>query len=131
MPKTRKSSALSLLRGFLYAVLFTLAAMLLLAAAIAYLHLPDKSIRFFNQLIKITAVILGTCSAVRRGGEMGLASGTLIGLGYMALGYGMYMTLGGGSFDFAGMLGEMLVGTAVGAVTGTARANMSTKRRKA
>ena len=130
MPRTRKSSAVLLLRGMLTAVLFTLAAMLLTAAAVTWLHLPDKRIRLINQLIKIAAVILGTNAAVRRGGETGLLSGALIGLGYMALGYAMYMALGGGSFGFSSVLGEMLVGSAVGAVTGTIRANMSPKRRK-
>jgi len=130
MPRTRRSNLFSLLKGFLAAIGITLAGMLLIALAVTYLHLPDKSIRFFNQLVKISAIILGTCVAVRRGDEMGLASGTLIGLGYMALGYGMYMALGGGSFGFSSMLGEMLIGTAVGAVAGTVRANMSAKRRK-
>ena len=131
MTRTRKNSALCLLKGFLAAILITLAGMLLIALAVTYLHLPDKNIRFLNQLVKVASVILGTCFAVRRGGEMGLATGTLLGLGYMALGYGMYMALGGGSFDFAGVLGEMLVGAAVGAITGTIRANMNARRRKA
>lgn len=105
--------------------------MLLIAAAITWLHIPDKSIRFLNQLVKIGAIILGTCMAVRRGGEMGLASGSLLGLAYMVLGYALYIILGGGSFEIAGALGEMLIGTTVGAVTGTIRANMSASRRKA
>ena len=130
MPRTRKNSAFLLLKGMLTAILFTLIAMLLTAAAVTWLHLPDKSIRLINQLIKISAIILGTRAAVNRGGEMGLLSGTLIGLGYMALGYAMYAALGGGSFDFGSILGEMLIGTAVGAITGTVRANMSAKRRK-
>ena len=130
MPRTRKNSAIQLLKGMLTAILFTLAAMLLTAAAVAWLGIPDKSIRPINQLIKIAAIILGTMTAVKRGGEAGLLSGTLIGLGYMVLGYAMYVALGGGSFDFSGILGEILIGTAAGAITGTIRANMSPKRRK-
>ena len=58
----------------------------------------------------------------------GLVSGAVLGLGYMALGYTMYVALGGGSFAAGNMLGEMLLGSAVGAVTGAVRANMHPRR---
>ena len=40
----------------------------------------------------------------------------------------MYVLLGGGSFAVGNMLGEMLLGSAVGAVTGAVRANLSPRR---
>ena len=95
MPKSRKNNGVSLLKGLLIAILITLVGMVLVAAAVTWLHVPDKRIRFLNQLVKYTAIILGTCASVRKGGEMGLATGTFLALAYMALGYGMYMGLGG------------------------------------
>ena len=125
MPKTRKSAVLSLLKGLLIAVAFTLVCMLLMAAALVYLHMGDRLLTLLNQLVKLLAVALGTCAAVPRGGSRGFLSGVEIALVYMALGYGLYVLLGGGSFAAGNMLGEMLLGSAVGAVTGAVRANLS------
>jgi len=130
MPKTRKGNCLSLAKGLLFAIAATLAGMLLIAAGVTWLQIPDTKIRFCNQLVKITAIILGTCAAVKRGGEMGLATGSLLSLAYMSLGYCMYISLGGGVFSVSSMLGEMLIGTAVGAITGTIRANLSAGKRR-
>ena len=128
MPKTRKSTLLALLRGLLIAVALTLACMLIMAAALVYLQMSDRLLTVLNQLVKLLAIALGTCAAVPRGGSRGLLTGVEIALVYMALGYAMYVLLGGGSFAVGNMLGEMLLGSAVGAVTGAVRANLSPRR---
>ena len=128
MPRTRKSAILSLLKGLLVAVAFTLACMLAMAAALVYLQMSDRLLSLLNQLVKLLAIALGTCAAVPRGGSRGFLTGVEIALVYMALGYGLYVLLGGGSFAVGNMLGEMLLGSAVGAVTGAVRANLSPRR---
>ena len=128
MPKTRKRTLLSLLKGLLIAVALTLACMLIMAAALVYLQMSDRLLTVLNQLVKLLAIALGTCAAVPRGGSRGLLTGVEIALLYMALGYAMYVLLGGGSFAVGNMLGEMLLGSAVGAVTGAVRANLSPRR---
>ena len=128
MPKTRKSTLLALLRGLLIAVALTLACMLIMAAALVYLQMSDRLLTVLNQLVKLLAIALGTCAAVPRGGSRGLLTGVEIALVYMALGYAMYVLLGGGSFAVGNMLGEMLLGSAVGAVTGAVRANLSPRQ---
>lgn len=128
MPKSRRSIVRLLLLGLPAAVLFTLIAMVALAAALVWLHLSDSALTWLNQLVKLAAVVLGVCIAVPRGGDRGLATGVLLALAYSALGYGMYVALGGGSFAAGNMLGEMLLGSAAGAVTGAVRANMNQKR---
>jgi len=130
MPRTRKSTVVSLLRGLLAAVALTLIGMLLMTAAITWLHMSDGCVHALNQLLKIVAIAVGVCEAVRRGGEMGFATGTLLALAYMVLGYGAYLGLGGGCFNASSMLGEMLVCSVAGAVTGTIRANMRAKARR-
>ena len=129
MPRTRKSAALALLKGLLIAVALTLACMLLMAAALVALQMSDRLLTVLNQIVKLLAIALGTCVAVPRGGSRGLLTGVEIALVYMALGYAMYVLLGGGSFAVGNMLGEMLLGSAVGAVTGAVRANLGPKRR--
>ena len=128
MPRTRKSAALALLKGLLIAVALTLACMLLMAAALVALQMSDRLLTVLNQIVKLLAIAVGTCVAVPRGGSRGLLTGVEIALVYMALGYAMYVLLGGGSFAVGNMLGEMLLGSAVGAVTGAVRANLSPRR---
>lgn len=128
MPKTRKRTLLSLLKGLLIAVALTLVCMLAMAAALVYLQMSDRLLTVLNQVVKLLAIALGTCAAVPRGGSRGLLTGVEIALLYMALGYAMYVLLGGGSFAVGNMLGEMLLGSAVGAVTGAVRANLSPRR---
>ena len=128
MPRTRKSAALALLKGLLIAVALTLACMLLMAAALVALQMSDRLLTVLNQIVKLLAIAVGTCVAVPRGGSRGLLTGVEIALVYMALGYAMYVLLGGGSFAVGNMLGEMLLGSAVGAVTGAVRSNLSPRR---
>ena len=128
MPKTRKRTLLSLLKGLLIAVALTLACMLLMAAALVALQMSDRLLTVLNQIVTLLAIAVGTCVAVPRGGSRGLLTGVEIALVYMALGYARYVLLGGGSFAVGNMLGEMLLGSAVGAVTGAVRANLSPRR---
>lgn len=131
MFRTRKATLKSLLLGLAAAILFTLAAMLALAAALLGLPIGDNVLRMLNQIIKLIAVIIGCCAAVPRGGEKGLVTGVTLALFYIALGYASYLALGGGSFDAVCMLGEMLLGCAAGALTGAVRANLRPHRRSA
>jgi len=129
MVRNRKSVLKSLFLGLVVSILFTLLCMLLLAAALILLHVSDGLLTTLNQVIKLAAVILGTCAAVPRGGEKGLATGTVLALTYSILGYALYLALGGGSFSVRCMLGEMLLGWAAGAVTGVVRANLQPRGR--
>lgn len=130
MARTRKNTVKSLVFGLLVAAAFTIGCMLALAAALVYSRMPDGTLRLINQLIKYSAVFLGVSAAVPRGGDKGLITGVVLALLYIILGYAMYLLLGGGSFDIGCMLGELLLGSAVGAVTGAVRANLHPKRRR-
>ena len=130
MPRTRKRTLKSLVFGLIIAILFTVGAMLILAAALVYLQIGDGALRLLNQLIKYLAIFLGVRAAVPRGGEKGLVTGVVLAILYIILGYIIYLLLGGGSFSATGMLGEILLGSAAGAVTGAVRANMAPRRAK-
>ena len=129
MVRNRRSILKSLALGLFTAVFVTLVAMLLLAAALVYLRFGDRLLTVLNQLLKLVSIVLGVCVAVPRGAERGLATGVLVALIYTVLGYILYLLLGGGSFAVGTMLGEMMLGSAAGAVTGAVRANLSPRGR--
>ena len=129
MVRNRRSILKSLALGLFTAVFVTLVAMLLLAAALVYLRFGDRLLTVLNQLLKLVSIVLGVCVAVPRGSERGLATGVLVALIYTVLGYILYLLLGGGSFAVGNMLGEMMLGSASGAVTGAVRANLSPRGR--
>ena len=130
MTRTRKGTLKSLLLGLIAAILFTLLSMLALSAVLVWSQMSDGTLRLLNQLVKLIAIFIGTGIAVPRGGERGLVTGTVLALFYIILGYAFYLLLGGGSFSFGCMLGEMLLGSAVGAITGAVRANLNSRRRR-
>ena len=130
MPRTRKSTFKSLLLGLFVSIAFTLAAMLVLAAALLFFRIDDGLLRILNQVIKLIAIISGVCVSVPRGSSCGLATGVLLALAYSVSGCIVYTLLGGCALDFASFLGELLLGSAVGAVTGVVRANMQQKKRR-
>jgi len=129
MARNRKNILKSLLLGLAGSILLTLLCMLLLAAALVLLRLPDGLLTTLNQIIKIAAVITGVCIAVPRGGEKGFATGTVLALFYSVLGYVLFILLGGGSFSVRCLLGEILLAWAAGAATGAVRANLSPRSR--
>ena len=130
MKGKRTAVVKSIAAGLISAILVTLAGMLLMAGLMMVVSVGDRWLMILNQLLKIGSVILGTCIAVPRGGQRGLATGTAVALLYACIGYGMYAALGGAGFTIGGMLGEILICAAAGAVTGTIRANMQPNRRR-
>ena len=129
MKKNRLSAAVSLLKGLLSAIALTLVGMAAIAAIAVYAQAPDGVIRGLNQILKGLAILLGTRVAVGRGGERGFFTGMALAMLYMALGYGLAVALGGSDFAVPGMLGEILVGAALGGVIGAVLANLPAKRR--
>lgn len=129
MAVRRKNVAVDLFRGLLIAILLTLVAMLAAAALAIFARISDSAIRALNQAIKLGAILFGVRAAVPRGGVHGFATGAVIAMAYMILGYGLYVLLGGGAFSIVAMLGEILIGAAVGGVIGAIRANQSAQMR--
>lgn len=127
--KDRRNALVRLLLGVMSAALTTLAAMLLMAAALMYLKIGDTAICYFNQSIKLFSAALGACAAVPRGGERGLLTGMAVGFFYCALGCGVCRALGGVEIGVSDVLGETLLCGAAGAVTGVIRANLAPRAR--
>lgn len=131
MARTRMETVVALLKGLLIAVALTLAGMAGIAALAVYLRASDAVIRVLNQALKCLAILFGVTVAVGRGGSRGFFTGMALAIVYMALGYAMAVLLGGNAFAVAGMLGEILIGAALGGVIGSVLANLPRRRTKA
>ena len=128
MGRNRMEALLALLKGLLAAVALTLVGMTAIAALAVYARASDGVIRALNQVLKCLAILTGTAVAVGRGGQRGFITGMALAIIYMALGYGMAVWLGGNAFQAPGMLGEILIGAALGGVTGAVLSNMPRRR---
>ncbi|NLF27653.1 MAG: TIGR04086 family membrane protein [Clostridiales bacterium] len=130
MKSARGSALLTVLKGLLVAAGVTLAGMLLLSLAVVLLGVSDGALSLMNQLLKLVSVLLGVRIAVGLGGTRGFVIGATVALLYMAIGYALYWKLGGAVFSMASMLGEMLLGGAVGAASGAVFANLKPRTRR-
>lgn len=115
-------------KGFLLAVLLTLLLMAVLTVAVWRTDMSDATLTLLNQLLKIGSIAVGTYLAVGRGGEAGFLTGAVIGILYMAVGYGVYAALDGLVLA-SSIAGEMITGAAAGALTGAISANLPPRRR--
>lgn len=129
MSSNRMGILLSILKGLLIAAAVTLTGMLLIALLTVFTRISDRLLTTLNQLLKIISILIGVRAAVGRGGSRGFITGAVVALLYMILGYVLYVSLGG-VHSVTLMLGEMLMGSAVGAFTGAILANMRPKKRR-
>ena len=130
MRDARLNILLSLIKGLLAAVALTLLCVAGLAALAVFARVSDGLITALNQALKTAAIILGVVVAVGRGGDRGFFTGMALDMAYMALGYWMYVALGGSAFSVTDMLGEILIGAAVGAIAGAILSNLPAKKRR-
>ena len=128
MAMTRRRTALALARGLAAAVGLTLALMAIVAALAVWARLSDGLITALNQFMKLASILLGATVAIGRGGERGFFTGMALAMLYMALGYACYVLLGGSGFVASEMLGEILIGAAIGAIAGAVLSNMRPAR---
>jgi len=130
MAKSRAKVLLSLLRGLAAAIAITLLGMAVIAALAVYLRASDAAIRVMNQVLKGLAILSGAFFAIGQGGENGFVKGMALAIVYMFLGFLLVTLLGGSAFSVGGMLGEILIGAALGAAAGAVYANLPERRRR-
>ena len=130
MAKSRAQVFSSILKGLALAILLTLALMVGVAALTLGLRISDGTLTALNQLMKLAGILLGVSVCVARGGRRGFITGMTVAMLYMSIGYACYAALGGNAFVPAQMLGEILMGGAVGAIAGAIRSNLPEKKRR-
>ena len=119
----------SVMKGLLCAVALTLLLMVGVAAAALKLRVSDGMLTALNQVMKLLSILLGVTVAVGCGGQRGFLTGMTVAMLYMTLGYGCYVALGGNAFVVTQMLGEILIGAALGATAGAVLSNLPAGRR--
>ena len=121
---------MSLGRGMLTALGITAAGMTLLSLGVVYAGIKDGTLLALNQLLKLIAVFSGTWTAVTPGGTRGFALGAVLGIVYIALGYGV-CALWEGTLEMTGgmLVLELALGAAIGGVSGALVANLSPRKR--
>lgn len=129
-----KSAGLSIIRGLGAAIGVTLPGMATLSLLVVYAHLSDGVLMALNQALKLIAIFVGVWTAVGPGGTRGLALGAVIGLAYIALGYGACAVWDGILVTGWMLAVEFLLGMLLGGISGALIANLPAKagrRRKA
>ena len=130
MSASRKKALIALVRGLLAAVGVTLILMVGIAALAVFVQVSDGLIMALNQVMKLAAILAGAFVAIGPGGERGFVTGMAVAMLYMALGYGCAVALGGAAFAPTQLLGEILIGAAIGAIAGAILANLPARSRR-
>ena len=130
MAKSRIQVFTSVLKGLLCAVALTLLMRVGVAALALGVRVSDGALRAMNQIMKLASILLGVTVAVGRGGRQGFLTGMTVAMLYMTAGYACYVALGGNAFIVSQMLGEILIGAAVGATAGAVLSNLPERRRR-
>lgn len=116
---------MSLLRGLLTSIGVTLPGMALLALLVVYAGIGDGALLSLNQVLKLIAMFVGAWVAVTPGGTRGFVIGAIIGVVYIALGYGICALWDGTLPVTGGMLAlEFLLGVLLGGISGALVANL-------
>lgn len=118
-----------IMKGLLCAVALTLLMMMGVAALALAVRISDGALTALNQVMKLLSILLGVTVAVGRGGQRGFLTGMTVAMLYMTVGYGCYVALGGNALVVTQMLGEILIGAALGATVGAVLSNMPASRR--
>jgi putative membrane protein (TIGR04086 family) len=118
------------MKGLLCAVALTLLLMVGVAAAALKLRVSDGMLTALNQVMKLLSILLGVAVAVGPGGRRGFLTGMTVAMLYMTAGYICYVALGGNAFVVGQMLGEILIGAALGAVAGAVLSNLPSGRQR-
>ena len=118
--RIKRTGGAFLLRGLLWSIGATVAAVAVFAVIIGLTDVSDGVIRVVNQLIKVGAIFLGVRAVTPLGDEKGIRRGALLGLLYMGAGVLLYALLTRQPFSPMGYLIDVLMGVAAGGLSGMA-----------
>lgn len=115
-----KSFYWGVLKGVIISVLFSLLAVLIFALVIKAFSFPDAVIKPVNVIIKTLSVFTGVFFSVK--GDKGLIKGAITGL-LSVLVASLVFAIIGGAAGAPSILWEVLLGGAVGAISGVLAVN--------
>lgn len=117
----------SVLKGALFALSFSLIAILIFAFLLRFIAIPDSAIKPVNQVIKILSVFFGVFMGLKKSKEMGLISGLVIGLLYTIIAFVAFSILDGGFSFSISLINDLLFGSITGAICGIIAVNFRKK----
>lgn len=116
-----KILSFNLIKGILIALLFTCISILLFALVLYLFSIPNEAVKPVNCLIKVLAVFIACFFSIK--GERGLIKGCIYGGIITLVTYLFFLLLSGvNSFNFS-FLWEVLLGVAVGGISGIVAVN--------
>ena len=115
---------LSIIKGAAYAVIVSLAGILLFALLIKFIPISESWVQPINQVIKGLSVLIGAYIAARKIKSNGWLMGLLIGLLYTLIAYIVFSLLDG-EFRFTlSILNDLLFGGIMGVISGIITVNV-------
>ncbi len=116
--KPKNKLLLSVLKGSLVSLCFSLVGILIFAFILKFTNISDSVINPVNQVIKAASVLLGVFIGLKKEKEMGLVSGLLIGLIYTVVAFLVFSILDGCFVFDRTLLNDILFGGISGAICG-------------
>ncbi len=116
--KPKNKLLLSVLKGSLVSLCFSLVGILIFAFILKFTNISDSVINPVNQVIKAASVLLGVFIGLKKEKEMGLVSGLLIGLIYTVVAFLVFSILDGCFVFDRTLLNDILFGGITGAICG-------------
>lgn len=115
---SKLSGVLSGVKGVVIALIFSMISVLVFALIIDLFSIPLSAIKPVNCILKILAVVIGTLFSVKE--DKGLIKGIIMGILISFSAFLLFGTIGG-DIDFSiSLLWELLLGGAIGAISGIA-----------
>lgn len=115
---TKGTLLLSVLKGSLVALCFSLVGILVFAFLLKFTNISDSVINPVNQVIKGLSVFFGVFIGLKKEKEMGLVSGLLIGLIYTMVAFLVFSILDGNFVFDRTLLNDIIFGGIMGAICG-------------
>ena len=117
-PRGRKPMSVGgMIKCSVFALLITVAAVLIFAMIISQTNAGDGMIGAVNQIIQLVSIFAAAVMIGRRSGERKGIMGAFAGAIYVLLGYFTFSLIDGGLGDIKMLLADMGMGVVVGALT--------------
>ncbi len=116
--KKDASVFLSVVKGSIIALIFSLVGILIFAFCLKFTSLSDKLITPINEVIKGLSILLGVMFGLRKLRKMGLVSGLLIGLIYTLVAFVTFSLLNGGFVFDMTLVYDVIFGSLIGGICG-------------
>lgn len=115
--KIKPMGVSGMIKCAVFALLITVAAVLVFALIISQTAVSDSTISAVNQIIKLASIFTAAVIIGRRGGERRAVMGAIAGALYVLLGYFAFSLIDGALGDIKMLLADIGMGVVVGALT--------------